>query len=90
MISFFSEMIACTHLYNIQRFFSETKGIMNQILWPKIAFLKIDTTRKNNPFHGFLNGLTPVCLQCVPALNISLFSLMTCITIFILVVETFL
>ena len=28
-------------------------------------------TRKSNPFHGFLNGLIPVCLQCVPALNIS-------------------
>ena len=28
-------------------------------------------TRKSNPFHGFLNGLTPVCQQCVPALNIS-------------------
>ena len=23
-------------------------------------------TRKSNPFHGFLNGLIPVCLQCVP------------------------
>ena len=33
--------------------------------------LKIYTTRKSNPFHGFLNGLTPVCLQCVPALIIS-------------------
>ena len=28
-------------------------------------------SRKGNPFHGFLNGLIPVCLQCVPAPNIS-------------------
>ena len=28
-------------------------------------------TRKSNPFHRFFNGLTPVCLQCFPAQNIS-------------------
>ena len=28
-------------------------------------------TRKSNPFHRFFNELTPVCLQCVPAQNIS-------------------
>ena len=28
-------------------------------------------TRKSNPFHRFFNGITPVCLQCFPALNIS-------------------
>ena len=32
---------------------------------------KYKDTRKSNPFHGFLNGLTPVCLLCVPALIIS-------------------
>ena len=31
----------------------------------------LSNTRKSNPFHGFLNGLSPVCLKCVPALNIS-------------------
>ena len=38
---------------------------------PIVYSMQYKDTRKSNPFHGFLNGLTPVCLQCVPALNIS-------------------
>ena len=35
------------------------------------SYLIISTTRKSNPFHGFFSWLTTVCLQSVPALNIS-------------------